>query len=453
MAKKRANKPKSGARDESTGSPKPRRANPRLQRWRWPIVTAMLFLLSLVIFAASWIGLFNAVGELDDRLRNLVVAHVGTTIRKQFDHEEVSLIMVDRNEQKDQPSGKPDTRHRPYHTALLKALSGKAKVVVFDLEFSEPARDPQIDSDFAKAIEEADEAGTRVIVGAELFERESQPRFAGPLKAALKDRWGLWDGGKSQGTSAVSLVRMGLKSPNQPSPNSDTADQLLIPSLALKAFAALRYPKEELQPFFDPLTNIVHLRRGGANGAITDSIPVNDELYFTVDLVGRQEQGRINLYHQVYANLSDVSEFNNKIVVVGYQADEDSQPVAGSENRYGAEIQANAISNILLHIFVHRLSPGYQYLVIILMILVGAVARFRLGRLANYKLPLKLPGGMIDAKVEIPTILLVFVVVYLFVAFLAYKLERTLLGATYDLAALFLSYLLIGLVHVRLGFE
>jgi len=49
--------------------------------------------------------------------------------------------------------------------------------------------------------------------------------------------------------------------------------------------------------------------------------------------------------------------------------------------------------------------------------------------------------------------LLVFVVVYLFVAFLAYKLERTLLGATYDLAALFLGYLLIGLVHVRLGFE
>ena len=452
MRKKKTNKPKSASRDETTGAPKRAPVNPRPRRWRWPIVGSTLLLLSFVIFAASWIGLFNVGLQLDDRLRNFVVAHIDSTIKKRFDYEEVALIMIDRNEQSRPPFGKPDSSHRHYHAGLLEALAGKAKVVVFDIDFSEPAQNPKDDVEFAAAIEQAERAGTRVMVGAVLFKGESQAKFAEPLRTALKDRWGILSGGKF-GSTNVSAVHLGLRSPNQPTPNSETAEQLLIPSLALKAFMALRYPNESLQAFFNPFTNIVHLRRGGANGAITDSIPVSDDdASFTFELAGKDEEGRNNLYHDVYANRANVSEFNNKIVVIGYQAG-DEQDVGKSEKRYGAEIQANAISNLLLHIFIHRLSPGYQYLLIVLMILVGAVARFKLGWLANYTLPVKLPGGMIDRKVEVPTVLLVFVMLYLFIAFLAYRLDRALLGVTYDLAALFLSYLSIGLVRARLGFE
>ena len=82
MRQKKTNKPKSAPRDDTTGAPKRAPVNPRLQRWRWPIVGSMLLLLSFVIFAASWIGLFNVGLQLDDRLRNFVVAHIDSTDRK-----------------------------------------------------------------------------------------------------------------------------------------------------------------------------------------------------------------------------------------------------------------------------------------------------------------------------------------------------------------------------------
>lgn len=446
----RKKKKKSKPPVEPTPSEKPLEVNPLLRSWRWPIVAGMMLVLSLIMLFALWVSLFNNI-HLDDRVRDLLIEHVGTKMKKSFDTREISIILIDQNEHSedpfDAPSGKAKTSHRHYHAQLLNALAGKASVVVFDVEFKTP--DAKVDDEFAAAIENAEQSGTRVLVGVDMDdEGDREPTISAPLKAVLKDHWGIFTGGRSTGASNTYFVRLGLKAPD-----SETADQLLVPSLALKAVEQLRYPDQNLQAFFNPITNIVHLRRGGVNGSEVDAIPVNDELYLAVDLVGKDEQGKRNLYHNVSAKEADLSEFINKIVVIGYQADDEKQ-VSESEQRYGAEIQANAISNLLLQTYIRRLSTSFEYLIIVLMIVIGAGLRLPgFGKLANYKLPVMLPGGIIDKSVEIPVTLLVVAVLDIFVAILVYKFTRTAFNLPYQIGALFFSYLSIGAVRSRLGFK
>jgi CHASE2 domain-containing sensor protein len=445
---------KSKPPNQPTPSAQPLKVNPRLRLWRWPIAAGMMFVLSLITLFALLMSLFNVIG-LDDRLRNLLIDHVGTKMKKSFDSREISIILVDKNEHSetpfDAPSGKAKSSHRRYHAQLINALAGKARVVVFDMEFKTP--DPEVDDEFAAAIEKAEKSDTRILVGGDLEEGDAEPTISAPLKAVLKDHWGTFDGRPSTGTSSTYFVRLGVKAPNQPQPDNETADQLLIPSLALKAVEQLRYSNQDLQAFFNPLTNLVLLRRGGANGSIVDAIPVDDDHYLAVDLVGKDAQGKRNLYHNVSAKQADLSEFINKIVVIGYQAD-DEQQVSESEQRYGAEIQANAISNMLLQTYIRRLSNSYEYLIIVLMIVIGAGLRLPgFGKLANYKLPVMLPGGIIDKSVEIPVTLLAVAVLDIFVAILVYKFARTVFNLPYQIVALFLSYLSIGTVRAKLGFK
>ncbi len=390
---------------------------------------------------ASWVRLFN-VYSLDDRLRAHLIAPLDTLIKKSFDSHNISIILIDKDvhpdpQDKNQnlPSGNPDTRHRHYHAQLIRALAGKAKVVVFDVEFKN--QDPTVDPEFAAAIAEAEKLNTRIVVAADVDEQDPRPSIPLSLEPALKDRWATWGGCKYRGTKSVRLVLR------------ETDQQLLIPSLALRAVEEFRYPAD-VQAFFDPLTDMVHLRRGGASGSIEDSIPVNSAVCLTVDLVGQEDQGRRNLYHNVITNLPDVREFTDKIVVIGYQSG-DEREVSESEKRYGAEIHANAISNLLQHDFIKPLAIGYEYLVILSMVALGGVLRLGFAKLANYTLPLKLPGGVIDKQVQIPTMLLAATLLYCFVASLAYMLERTVFNVSYHIVALFLAYLTVGAVRARLG--
>lgn len=427
---------------------KPRQVHPRLRFWRWPIVTAMLLVLSLLMFGAQMGRMFDSV---DDRLRDLLIMPARSRIRKTFDSRAISIILIDQNQNKDAPSGKSDSSHRQYHARLLRALAGKAKIVVFDMEFRTPSQDPQVDIDFAEALKAAENSGTRVLVGTDFDEGDAEPAISPPLKAVLKDHWAIWDGGRIRSTSSVTSIRLGLKAPNQLQDQDEISEQLLTPSLALKAVEQWRFPNQTLLAFFDPIPQIVHLRRDGPQGPIVYSIPVNHECYLTLDLVGKDELGKRNLYQNVYSSLPDVSEFNNKIVVIGYQAD-DEITVLDSEKRYGAEIQANAISNILQDTFIRELWYGYSFLIILLMIILSVVLKLRLGKLAIYKLPIRLPGGFIDTSVAVPTMLLAVAFAYVVVALVAY-LQRTQLGLACPILALTLGYLLVGAVRSRLGFE
>jgi CHASE2 domain-containing sensor protein len=455
MPRKIPKKPKTEPREQAAPSAKTLTVSARLRFWRWGIVAGIMLGLSLIMLFALWTSFLDLFGGLEHRMADLLIAYVSTHSDQHFDSREISLILIDKDKPGDAPPdtpfGKANSDHRRFHAKLINALAGKASVVVFDMEFRAPAQDPKADNELAAAIEHAEQSGTRILVGVELNSGDSEPTISAALKAALKDHWGTFVG-RPSGTSSTYFVRLGSRSPNQPKPDFNTPDQQLIPSLALKAVEQLRYPDQNLQAFFDARTNIVKVRRDGVNGPILEAIPVDNKIYLAVQLVGRDEQGKRNRYCDVYAPQADLSEFKGKIVVVGYQVDDETKG-SESERRYGAEIQANAISSMLRRSYISRLSTGYEYLIIVLMIMIGALLRLGFGKLANYKLPMKIPGGFIDQSVQIPVTLLVVALLYIFAAILAYKLERKVFNVPYSIVALFLSYLAIGAVRARLGFK
>jgi CHASE2 domain-containing sensor protein len=145
-----------------------------------------------------------------------------------------------------------------------------------------------------------------------------------------------------------------------------------------------------------------------------------------------------------------MSRFRNKIVFIGYEAGDEH--VTPSGKRYGAEILANAVSNILQHTFVRAPPLLNHYLIILIMILIGALLPLWFGAWMVYTLPLKLPVFS-DARVPVPVTLIAVTIVYIFIAIMVYKLQRTVLNMSYHIAALFLAYLLTSTIRTRLGFK
>ncbi|MDQ5845594.1 MAG: hypothetical protein M3539_09915, partial [Acidobacteriota bacterium] len=61
--------------------------------------------------------------------------------------------------------------------------------------------------------------------------------------------------------------------------------------------------------------------------------------------------------------------------------------------------------------------------------------------------------GFIDWKPQVPTVLIVLSLLYIFVAILAYRFERAIFSISYHLFALFLAYFLTSALCAKLGFK
>ena len=475
MPPRKSNESKSPERPppgEKRGSKKTSASNQFLHKWRWVVVVALFFSISIVVVCAWWVALFNAGFHADDTLKNLLVFYVGTTVENRFDPR-LEVVLVSQapatkdtsaitpapegtaaNTVLEVPSGPSNPAHRRYFASLLKTLAGvHPKMVVFDVSFSKDALDKEVDREFAQAIQDLQRSGTDVLVGADLAEGEVEPIIAPNLESTLKDRWAIWDGGFSKGSANVRFVRMGIEKPGQDEVDGQLA---IIPSLALQVVRHALYPGKDVHPYFDPLTSEVTLREGSTAGPLLRQFPVDKQLYFLVDMLGVDEMGR-------HPSLADFNEFlktetyrrslKDKIVIIGYEhGDEKTVAGSGSGKRFGADIQASAMSNLLQNSYIHSLSFPYHYFVILIMIVLGGVLRIKFCNLMNYRLPLKIPG-FIDWKPQVPTVLIVISLLYVFVAILAYRFERAIFSISYHLFALFLAYFLTSALCAKLGFK
>jgi hypothetical protein len=143
--------------------------------------------------------------------------------------------------------------------------------------------------------------------------------------------------------------------------------------------------------------------------------------------------------------------FNNKFVIIGYEKGDEKQTDEGK--RFGTDIQVSAMSNLLQNSFIHPLSLSYHYLVILVMIALGAVLSIRFRNLMTYTLPIRSPVGFIEWKPQVPVVLIVVSFIYICVAVLGYLTTRTLFPISYHIAALFLAYLITIALSARLGFK
>jgi CHASE2 domain-containing sensor protein len=410
-------------------------------KWRWPRILGALLGLSILILFLSWIKFFDLLG-VDRWMQDTFISYVSSTQAKQFD-DRVVLFLVDKDEKTNPPMGPPDASHRKYHAQLVRLLKNAgASVIVFDVLFQTSSA--EVDTDFAKAIQEAETAGTKVVVGAFLPSGIYDPQLAGPIKAAVGNNWGIVDGGVLQKSDSRFIRLAGEK--NKKAFNGFD-EQPVIPSLALQAVKMLRYPNEVTSDWFSPLAGEVRLRRGVSGGQLLDSVPVNNEMYLLVELPGKDEITHYG-YQNILAHFADyASNFKDKIVVIGYQ-EKDTLPGSEKEPRYGAEMHAAAMSTLLTGVYIRPLPILYHYLAILVLIAIAAYLQIRFSKWMTQMQTIPLPFLPAPLnKITIPTPIFVISLVYILIAVIAFKAAHIVFHMSYHLAALILTYFVFVLCH------
>ncbi|HYY56517.1 MAG TPA: CHASE2 domain-containing protein, partial [Pyrinomonadaceae bacterium] len=415
---------------------------------RWDRTFAASLAATVLIFMLGYVGLFNFPFHLDDWLESRFVPYMDEYVAKKF-NPNIRLILADADG--NEGMGKPGPKWRPYHTDLVNALArAKAKAVVFDLYIDEPSAD---DQKFAEAVKRASAEGTQVIIGKPVDEDGNVLQdIPGVLKEAFNERWGNIDVGGQRG-GFVRIYQLAQPDPQRASAESQPTEVSIIPSLGLQALNHYLSKGSPLKAFFNEDTESIQLR---SDGALVKSIPVtksSNSIYdFSYDL---SKRSRLNdatrSYTAVYSRLNDpafLSDYEGKIVLIGYKTPEEIFNVLQGEKRYGTEIHANVISNILSGVYIHPLPASYDFLIVALMAALGALAQARLKHIFSTKFIIPLSDR--KKAIDVPGLLLVVDLVYLLIAFLVYKNGLIFIVKSYHLAAPFIAYWLTGKMRKRI---
>ena len=121
--------------------------------------------------------------------------------------------------------------------------------------------------------------------------------------------------------------------------------------------------------------------------------------------------------------------------------------MAHGQRRYGAEIHANVISDILSDVYVRWLPSSYDLLIVAVMAGLGALVQARFSHLLTTRITI--PFTQPPKKFSIPGLLLLLDVVYLMTAFLIYKFELVYILRTHHLFTPFVAYWLTGKMRRR----
>jgi CHASE2 domain-containing sensor protein len=414
---------------------------------RWERTFAASLLASVLIFALGYVGLFNFPFHLDDWLESHFVPYMDDYVAKKFSPH-VRLILADEKENGE--LGVPGPDWRQYHAGLINALSNaRAKVVVFDLYMSDPT---EHDGLLAGAVERAAARGTRVIVGKALDEEGNVSKdIAETLKASFGDGWGNIDVGGQRG-GFVRVYQLAQPARDAAPADPQSAEISVTPSLGLKAVTLFLSTGAPLKALFNEDAEQVQMR---GDGALVKSIPVARKdlslFDFPYDLVERSRlDDATRAYREVYERRGDgafLKDYENKIVIVGYKTRGESFNVLQGEQRYGSEIHANVVSNILGNVYVRLLPSSYDFLIVLLMAGVGALVQARFRHVFSTRLALPLPGQ--KKSFDVPGLLFLADIIYLLVAFQIYKHELTFIVKSYHLAAPFITYWLTGRARKR----
>ncbi|MGQ0643905.1 MAG: CHASE2 domain-containing protein [Elusimicrobiota bacterium] len=235
---------------------------------------------------------------------------------------------------------------RDVHGVLIDFLSkAGAKVVAFDVLFTEPDRDrPQSD---ARLGDRAEKSG-RAVFGM-LFQREQDGRPAKPLLPLPALR-----------TSPAGFVNIfaEIDGVSRRLPVWVEYEGRPYYGLAFAAYAAAlgRSPEDVLRSASVP----------------TEEGPWNE---INLNFVGGYETFPYHSYVDVYKGRADPADFKDKIVLVGGTAIAlfDTQSVPNVANFPGLEIHANALDNYLNGNYLRRAGRGWTVFFVLLFTLAGAL--------------------------------------------------------------------------------
>lgn len=408
----------------------------RIAKWRRTFVASLLA--TLIIFLLGYVGLFNFPFHLDDWLESRFIPYMDEYVSKKF-NPNIRLIMADEGD--NGGLGQPGPDWRQYNAEMIDALTqAKAKVIVLDLYFGGPT---PYDSQLAEAITRASEQGTQVLAGIYLDEEGNISEDAPEeLSQVLQNHFGNVNVGGKRG-GFVRIYQLAQPDRHSAAADNQSREVPVIPSLSLQAVAAYSSKDSPLRAFFNKDEEQIQLR---SDSAPVKAIPVNVNelsLYdFFYDLADRSRLKKATRpYQEVYARRKEpayLREYQDKIVLIGYEAREVAFDVLQGEERFGTEIHANVISNILGGVYIRQLPDAFDFLIVAVMAGIGALVQARFRHTFSTQISLG------KKKLDVPGLLFVADVVYLLIAFLIYKNGLIFIVKSYHLAAPFITYWLTG---------
>ena len=426
-------------------------------------ITASSFAVVLVLLLAAVFGVFNLIG-IDDLFQQGLSSVTGRNSRnlESFGKDQVRVIVVDPANREIEGFPSQDTADdRRFHAGLIDALADAgAKVIALDLFFR---RENKADEALAAAVERAEKKGSRVIVGVKGVTDNGQPLVAMPpnLQKPFDGKWGnIAVGIEDQLGTSLSGVHWVLRHVEVGTRNTQRAHLPdggipVTPSLILQAMmqSSAESSGEPPQPFFYENESPMKIKLLSKSGAVVREIPVvDDEMSFMISVPSDSAFNTVrSIYQDVYKNRNDSTfmrqNFRDKVVFVGYGVDADRRFVSGTRRKYGVEIQASVLANMLEQIYVKRVRLRYNFATILLMFLIGSFLQSRYAKPLSWGPAFESPS--LKRTVRIPIGLLVATTLYFIVVYFVYRNGLYVVDMTYHIGALFAGYWLPGLSDIR----
>jgi len=347
---------------------------------------------------------------------------------------DIKIVLVPEN-RKDgpAPSGNIEYEHRMFFAKLVRAMTeARAKVVAFDITF---AVDSEWDKDFGAAIADAERNGVKIVSGIDDPDQNGSRDPESPVDLPLTRLGSIRAGGSQTEGGPVGTILMAYE------PAGDKENDLAaLPSLPLLVVMEQHDPP--LFAEFDDWHQNVQLYSQAPERDLKLSIPLERSEGLLLDQATRESLSTARVYadklnDKITAGASLRRDYENKIVLVGYEYN-DTKEILSGETRLGIELHATAISNILNGVFIKTLSPSRNYLIILLMALLGAFLHTSVGRSLEFRVPIPIPFTAL--QLPVPLGVIVVAAAYLIVGFAVYRLGRVYLDVCYHIAALLISY-------------
>lgn len=399
--------------------------------------------LAPAVFFAAWVGLFNQFG-IDTQIASytLLLSDQSTPVARE--HRVVVVALDEATEAQFGRTYDGGPKWRGDHARLVDNLSAAgAAAIVLDVFFE---RESPFDAALAAAVRRAAARGTRVVLGVRDVET-GQPRLA-PALLASGAAWGLLCLGHKHGYLFTTPLARALPPPA----NCARAD---LPALAVAA-AFDGMPADVCS---GPRRITLVSATGGRVPPAISHLPFSELQRMRTTPAGCPALDRGNLVATAFMVLSPLDywrrppqrhaygelhtppagfpfpDLRGKTVVVGVTtaAARDLHVVQrglAREERFGVELQADAVRNLLSGFSLRPISMPVQFALIFALALLGAATRFAAARWARrwrIALSLGVVIGYLAVGVVLSSVGILLNPLYDVVAFgLAYRILRWL---------------------------
>jgi hypothetical protein len=274
----------------------------------------------------------------------------------------------------------------------------------------------------------------------------AKPVIAPVLGTAVEDRWGILEG-----SPVARRLRLAAPITDRRAALLEEREAGVVPSVPLRTIMHVQAHQRGNAPLtvaIDSEHDLIRMR--DREGLAVKSIPVVDSDMNMIVAVASREDLSAAAFHEVYANADHperLARFEGKVVVIGYTSPDDRWNISAgnAEPRYGVELQASAISNLLRGVYIKPLAASGQYLVIVIMGTIGALLRRGSSMRRRVSIPVRI-RSVATTTLHVPVLLIAALVVYALAAFLVYKQYRIILDISYHIASALFVYAVLGRV-------